>query len=125
MPTTQTSEGPEPQICSRKFCFCQAGCRTKTARSPSIRTSEYVCELPLYEEYEELIKSDIADVKNSGGRGAGAITAALFLKKFIGDYPWAHLDIAGTGMSSKETDYNPKGGTGVAVRLLVDMIRNW
>lgn len=94
-------------------------------KAASIRTSEYVCELPLYEEYEELIKSDIADVKNSGGRGAGAITAALFLKKFIGDYPWAHLDIAGTGMSSKETDYNPKGGTGVAVRLLVDMIRNW
>lgn len=94
-------------------------------KAASIRTNEYVCELPLYEEYEELIKSDVADVKNSGGRGAGAITAALFLKKFIGDYPWAHLDIAGTGMSPKESDYNPKGGTGVAVRLLVDMIRNW
>lgn len=89
------------------------------------RTNEYVCELPLYEEYEELIKSDVADVKNSGGRAAGSITAALFLKKFIGDYPWAHLDIAGTGIAPKETDYNPKGGSGVAVRLLVDMLRNW
>jgi leucyl aminopeptidase len=91
----------------------------------SARTGEYVCELPLYEEYEELIKSDVADVKNSGGRAAGSITAALFLKKFIGDYPWAHLDIAGTGIAPKETDYNPKGGSGVAVRLLVDMLRNW
>ncbi|MBS1538590.1 MAG: leucyl aminopeptidase [Bacteroidetes bacterium] len=96
--------------------------RIKTA---SARTGEYVCELPLYEEYEELIKSDIADVKNSGGRAAGSITAGLFLKKFIGDYPWAHLDIAGTGIAPKATDYNPKGGTGVAVRLLVDMLRNW
>jgi leucyl aminopeptidase len=89
------------------------------------RTNEYVCELPLYEEYEEQIKSDVADVKNAGGRGAGAITAALFLKKFIGDYPWVHLDIAGTGMSTRETDYMPKGGTGIGVRLLVDMVRNW
>ena len=89
------------------------------------RTNEYVCELPLYEEYEELIKSDVADIKNSGGRGAGTITAALFLKHFIGDYPWAHLDIAGTGMSTKDTDYMPKGGTGIGVRLLLDIAKNW
>jgi leucyl aminopeptidase len=89
------------------------------------RTSEYVCELPLHEEYLEQIKSDIADVKNTGGRPAGAITAALFLKHFIGDYPWAHLDIAGTGMAPKEGAYTPKGGTGVGVRLFVDMLRNW
>jgi leucyl aminopeptidase len=89
------------------------------------RTHEYVWELPLYEEYAELIKSDVADVKNSGGRNAGAITAALFLKHFIGDYPWAHLDIAGTAIAPKETDYMPKGGTGVGVRLLVELLRNW
>ncbi len=89
------------------------------------RTSEYVCELPLYEEYEEQIKSDVADVKNSGGRPAGSITAALFLKKFIGNYPWAHLDIAGTGIAPKDGPYTPKGGSGVGVRLFVDMLRNW
>ncbi|MCX7929277.1 MAG: leucyl aminopeptidase [Chlorobi bacterium] len=89
------------------------------------RTSEYVCELPLHDEYLEQIKSDIADVKNTGGRPAGAITAALFLKHFIGNYPWAHLDIAGTGMAPKEGAYTPKGATGVGVRLFVDMLRNW
>lgn len=89
------------------------------------RTYERVWELPLYEEYGELIKSDVADVKNSGGRSAGAITAALFLKHFIGQYPWAHLDIAGTAIAPKETDYMPKGGTGVGVRLLVELLRTW
>lgn len=88
------------------------------------RTNEYVCELPLYEEYEELIKSDYADIKNSGGRAAGSITAGLFLKRFT-DYPWAHLDIAGTGIAPKETAYMPKGGTGVGVRLLCDVLMNW
>ncbi|MFM8438167.1 MAG: leucyl aminopeptidase, partial [Candidatus Kapaibacterium sp.] len=89
------------------------------------RTGEYVCELPLHDDYEDLIKSDVADVKNSGGRAAGAITAALFLKKFIGDYPWAHLDIAGTGIAPKDGPYSPKGGSGVGVRLFVDMLRSW
>ncbi|GIV53977.1 MAG: putative cytosol aminopeptidase [Candidatus Kapaibacterium sp.] len=88
-------------------------------------TSEYVCELPLHDEYLEQIKSDVADVKNSGGRPAGAITAALFLKHFIGSYPWAHLDIAGTGMAPKDGAYTPKGGTGVGVRLFVEMLRTW
>ena len=82
---------------------------------------ERVCELPIYEEYEELIKSDVADIKNVGGRWAGAITAALFLKRFT-DYPWIHLDIAGTARSEAATDYIPKGGTGVAVRLLTQML---
>lgn len=88
-------------------------------------TNEYVCELPLYDEYEDQIKSDVADIKNSGGRPAAAITAALFLKHFIGNYPWVHLDIAGTGVSSKEGPYSPKGGTGVGVRLIIEMLRNW
>ena len=89
------------------------------------RTAEYVCELPLHEEYEEQIKSDYADVKNSGGRPAGAITAGLFLKHFIGNYPWAHIDIAGTGIQSRATDINPKGGPGVGVRMMIDMLQNW
>ncbi|MCS6807602.1 MAG: leucyl aminopeptidase [Bacteroidota bacterium] len=88
-------------------------------------THEYVCELPLHEEYEELIKSDIADVKNSGGRSAGAITGALFLKRFVGDMPWVHLDIAGTAILSSDMPYTPKGASGVGVRLLIDMLRKW
>jgi leucyl aminopeptidase len=89
------------------------------------RTFERVWELPMFEEYEKLIKSDVADVKNVGGRWAGAITGAMFLKHFIGAYPWVHLDIAGTAMMEETSDYIPKGGSGVGVRLLVDMLRHW
>jgi leucyl aminopeptidase len=89
------------------------------------RTYDRVVELPLWDEYDELIKSDVADVKNSGGRAAGTITAGMFLKNFIGDYRWAHLDVAGSGMTPKASGYINKGGTGAGVRLLVDMIRNW
>lgn len=94
-------------------------------KASSERTYDRVVELPLWEEYEDLIKSDIADVKNSGGRPAGSITAALFLQHFIGDYPWVHLDIAGTGMTSKPSGYITKGGSGAGVRLLVDLVQNW
>jgi len=89
------------------------------------QTYDRVWELPLHEEYEELIKSDIADVKNSGGRGAGSITAALFLQHFIGEYPWAHIDIAGTGMTAAASGYINRGGTGAGVRLLVQLLRQW
>jgi leucyl aminopeptidase len=89
------------------------------------RTYERVWELPMFEEYENLIKSDIADVKNVGGRWAGAITAAFFLKKFIGDYPWVHLDIAGTAILEEAQEYIPKGGSGVGVRLLIDLLSHW
>ncbi|MCE2504709.1 MAG: leucyl aminopeptidase [Chlorobi bacterium] len=88
-------------------------------------TYERVTELPLWEEYEEQIKSEVADVKNTGGRSAGAITAGLFLQHFIGDYPWAHIDIASVGINPKPYGYTPKGGTGFGARLLVDMVREW
>lgn len=94
-------------------------------REAGERSYDRVVELPLWEEYEELIKSDIADVKNSGGRAAGTISAALFLQHFVDGYPWAHLDIAGTAMIPKGYGYLNKGGTGAGVRLLVDMLRNW
>ena len=84
-------------------------------------THERVCELPIYEEYEDLIKSDVADIKNVGGRWAGAITAALFLKRFT-NYPWIHLDIAGPARSDANGDYVSRGGTGVGVRLLTRML---
>jgi leucyl aminopeptidase len=87
------------------------------------KTYERVWQMPIFEEYEKQIKSDIADVKNVGGRWAGAITAALFLKKFVGDYPWVHLDIAGTAMLEEATDYSPKGGSGVGVRLLTQFFK--
>jgi leucyl aminopeptidase len=85
-------------------------------------TYERVCEMPIYDEYDDLIKSDVADIKNVGGRWAGAITAAMFLKRFT-TYPWVHLDIAGTARSEAASDYIPKGGTGVAVRMLTRMLK--
>lgn len=89
------------------------------------KTYERVWPLPLFEEYEKQIKSNVADVKNTGGRWAGAITAGLFLKKFIGDYKWVHLDIAGTAILEEDLPYAPKGGSGVGVRLLVEFLRTW
>lgn len=90
------------------------------------KTGERVWELPLWEEYFEAIKSDVADIKNVGARGAGTITAAMFLKEFVGDYPWVHLDIAGTAWMEKTSHpYLGQGPTGVGVRLLVEAIRNW
>jgi leucyl aminopeptidase len=88
------------------------------------RTYERVWELPMFEEYETLIKSDVADVKNTGGRWAGAITGAMFLKKFIGTVRWVHLDIAGTAIIEEASDYIPRGGSGVGVRLLIDFLRH-
>ena len=87
------------------------------------RTYERVWELPMFEEYEALIKSDIADVKNTGGRWGGAITAAMFLRKFTGTYGWVHLDIAGTSIIEEPADYTGRGGSGVGVRLLIDFLR--
>ncbi|MFH1086231.1 MAG: leucyl aminopeptidase [Chloroflexota bacterium] len=86
-------------------------------------TGEKAWELPLYDEYAEQIKSDVADVKNTGGRPAGAITAGLFLSKFATAYPWAHLDIAGTAWADKTAGYQIKGATGRCVRLLVHWLQ--
>lgn len=94
-------------------------------RAAGDRTYERVWELPLFEEYEKLIKSDIADVKNVGGRWAGAITAAFFLKQFVGTMPWVHLDIAGTAILEESGPYTPRGGSGVGVRLLTDLLRHY
>jgi leucyl aminopeptidase len=91
-------------------------------RAAGLKTYERVWELPMFDEYERLIKSDVADVKNVGGRWAGAITGAWFLRKFIGDYSWVHLDIAGTAMVEEPGDYIPKGGSGVGVRLLTEFL---
>jgi leucyl aminopeptidase len=87
-------------------------------------TQERVWPLPLWDDYKEAIKSDVADIKNSGGRFGGVATSAIFLKQFV-DYNWAHLDIAGMALSEKTNGYISKGGTGYGVRLLVDLLRNW
>jgi leucyl aminopeptidase len=80
-----------------------------------------VWPLPLFDEYREQLKSEIADLANVGGRPAGAITAAWFLKEFVDDRPWAHIDIAGTAWAEERKAYLPKGATGVGVRLLVEL----
>ncbi|MCD6526300.1 MAG: leucyl aminopeptidase [Desulfuromonas sp.] len=87
------------------------------------QVGERVWPLPLFDEYSEQIKSEVADVKNIGGRPAGTITAAAFLQKFVEDLPWAHLDIAGTAWQDKGKPGQPNGGTGVGVRLLIDFLR--
>jgi len=79
-------------------------------------------ELPLWDGYKPEIESAVADMKNVGNRWGGAITAALFLAEFVGDTPWAHLDIAGPAFSDKASDLGPRGGTGVPVRTLVDYV---
>lgn len=89
-------------------------------------TGERAWELPLWEEYEKAMKSDIADLKNISAPkvGAGTITGAAFLKAFAGDQPWAHLDIAGTSWSSEEKPYIPKGASGFGVRLLLHYLEH-
>ena len=89
------------------------------------RTGERVHPLPMYDGYKEHLESDIADLKNVGGRKAGAITAGKFLEHFVGDAPWLHLDIAGPAFRTTAQTYQPKGGTGFGVRLLVDYLRNY
>ncbi|MFQ5601129.1 MAG: leucyl aminopeptidase, partial [Candidatus Krumholzibacteriia bacterium] len=87
------------------------------------RSFERLWELPLWEEFEELIRTPIADIKNSGGKHGGTITAATFLKHFVDETPWAHLDIAGTSYLDKAEGYRSQGGTGVGVRLLIEYLR--
>lgn len=85
-------------------------------------TFERVWRLPLFDDYRQTIKSDVADIKNSGGRTGGVGTSAVFLQEFI-DYTWAHLDIAGMAYSDKGRPYSPKGATGYGVRLLTRFLQ--
>ena len=83
---------------------------------------EKMWQLPLFKEYKEQIKSTVADLKNTGGRDAGAITAAYFIAEFAGEVPWVHLDIAGTSRVGKDSGYKVTGSTGVGVRTLVNLV---
>lgn len=86
------------------------------------RSGERFWQMPMDPEYRDLIKSEVADIRNTGtGRGAGSITGAYFIREFVEDTPWVHLDIAGTFLSDKESGYYVKGGTGFGVRTLVHL----
>lgn len=94
----------------------------ESVRKAGLRAGERVWEMPLWDEYFEQLRSDVADMRNIGGRGGGMITAALFLSKFVGDCPWVHLDIASTDWSERERAYIPKGPTGIGTRLLIQYL---
>ena len=91
-------------------------------RKAGDRAGERVWQLPLWDEYREMIKSDIADVKNSAGRPAGTITAGWFLREFVSGYAWAHVDIAGTAYSDREDPTRVKGPTGNCMRLFAELV---
>jgi leucyl aminopeptidase len=93
-------------------------------RAAAREVGERFWQLPMDDDYRELIKSDIADIKNSAGRSAGTITAGWFLREFAGDTPWVHLDIAGTAWENERKSYMSKGPTGVAIRTLINYVCN-
>jgi leucyl aminopeptidase len=92
-------------------------------QAAGVRTGERCWQLPLWDEYRSGLDSTIADMKNSGGRAAGSITAGWFLKEFAGDIPWAHLDIAGTAYKDEAATYLRKGATGLPTRLFIEWVR--
>jgi leucyl aminopeptidase len=96
----------------------------KSLKKAGENTYERLAELPLWEEYYEEITGGIADLKNLGKGEGGAQSAAMFLRHFT-DYPWAHIDIAGTAFSTSPSHYTPKGGTGVGVRLTLEFLRQY
>jgi leucyl aminopeptidase len=89
------------------------------------QAGEKMWRLPLDDEYKEIIKSNIADMVNSGGRWGGAISAAMFLKEFAEDTPWIHLDIAGTAWMEEQKPWIAKGPSGIALRSLVEFVKGW
>ena len=89
------------------------------------RSGEAFWPLPLDEDIRETIKSSIADIKNTGDGYGGSIAAALFLREFVGDSPWIHLDIAGPAFLSAPHGIQPKGGTGFGIRTALEFIRSY
>ncbi len=88
------------------------------------QTGEGIWRMPLHKRYKKLLKSEVADIANCGVRWGSAITAGLFLKEFVGDVPWAHIDMAGTAYPDKATDLSPGRATGYGVRLLISFLKN-
>lgn len=105
--------------------FSNRDALVRSIRGAGESTGERVWPMPVWDEHREHMRSQIADLKNVGGRDAGSSTAAGFLSRFVGDTAWAHLDIAGTAWTSKTQPHQPYGATGVGVRLLAEVIGNW
>ena len=103
--------------------FCNDDELAENLLSAGLTTKERLWRMPLGPEYDKQIDSQFADMKNTGGRHAGSITAAQFLKRFVKDTPWAHLDIAGTAMGSPSDEINQSWGSGFGVRLLDELVR--
>jgi leucyl aminopeptidase len=101
---------------------------TAAARDLGALTGDRLWPMPVTDDYFEQLKSEVADMSNTGGRPAGAITAAVFLKQFAGDVPWMHLDIAGTALADDARPWQGKGATGVGVRVMAELAldpRRW
>ncbi len=103
--------------CSATTTICR-----RSSIEAGLATGEKVWRLPLGPSYDKLIESKFADIKNTGGRHGGSITAAQFLQRFVNEVPWAHLDIAGTGMGSPADEINQSWGSGWGVRLLNQLV---
>ena len=97
----------------------------KAVEAAGSLAGEPVWRLPLNKDYEKQIESDVADIKNTGGRPAGTITAAAYLSNFVDKTPWVHLDIAGTAWDFTKKAYIPKGPSGTATRTFINLVRNW
>jgi leucyl aminopeptidase len=98
---------------------------TEHLRQAGETTGERVWPMPVWKGHRKAVESTVADLKNVAGREASSSTAAAFLAAFVGDTPWAHLDIAGTGWTGKSGPYQTRGATGVGVRLLVEALQTW
>jgi leucyl aminopeptidase len=92
-----------------------------SVKRASVRAGDRSWPMPIFDDYKDLLKSEIADFTNTGGRPGGAISAALFIKEFAGELPWVHIDIAGTAWAEDPKPYQPKGATGVGVRTLAEL----
>lgn len=94
-------------------------------RAASAASAERIWEMPLWDDFRDAIKGSVADLVNTGGKPAGTITASAFLENFIGDWPWAHIDIAYVDIEKSGRPYIPKGATGIGLRLLVELLSKW
>ena len=103
--------------------FCNDEALRDELLAASDSTHERLWPLPLFDDYRRMINSEVADMKNSGGRFGGVGTSAVFLQEFT-NYPWAHIDIAGMALAEKAGEYSPVGGTGFGVRLLVAYLQH-
>jgi leucyl aminopeptidase len=104
--------------------FTDSNKHARSIERASAAAGEKAWRLPLFEEYDETFKSDVADMKNGGIRWGGGCIAARILKRFVGDYPWVHIDIAGVDLDKRGHDYCPKGPTGFGPRLLLELLRS-